>query len=101
MAMTVTSVLWIMSVAVLLSIGLLREFDDAATSVLLGFTAAIFWGVGGLAAYSAEAEAWSGSKPMEPLAILGIGMAMLVAAVSLMKLARAIRSEAGTAPISE
>jgi len=101
MAMTVLSVLWIMSVAALLSAGLIREFDDAATSVLLGFAGAVFWGVGGLSAYSAEAEAWTGSKPMGPLAILGVGMAMLVMALSLMKLARAIRSEVGTTPISE
>lgn len=101
MAMTVVAVLWVMSVASMMSIGLLREFDDAATPVLLGFTAAVFWAIGGLSAYSAESEAWTGTQAMEPLAILGIGMAMLVMALSLMKLARAIRAETGTTAISD
>lgn len=101
MAITVVGVLWMMSIAVLLSGGLVRDFNDEGTPVLLGFTAAVFWAISGLSAYSVESEAWTGTKAMEPLAIVGIGMAMLVMALSLMKLARAIRAETGTTPISD
>jgi len=95
MAMTQISVLWILSIAVLLSIGLLRDFEDAATSLLRGFTAALFWAIGGLSAFSVHAQAWNGSRPMDQLAILSVGMAMLVTLLTLYEVATAIRSTTG------
>lgn len=96
MAMTQLTVLWLMTVALLLSGGLLRDFEDAATSVLLGFISSVFWGLAGIGAFSVHTQAWPGSKSMDLLAIVGIGMALLVAALSLHELAVAIRRTSGT-----
>lgn len=95
MAMTQLAVLWMLSIAVILSLGLVRDFEDAATSLLLGFTSAIFWGVGGLSAYSVHAQAWSGSRAMEPLAILSIGVAVLVGLLTMYELVVTVRKTTG------
>jgi len=95
MAMTQLSVLWILSIAVLLSLGLLRDFDDVGTSLLSGFTAETFWAVGGISAFSVHAEAWSGSRPMDQLAILSVGMSMLVVMLTVYEIVTAVRSTTG------
>jgi len=96
MAMTVGSVLFVLAIAVLASMGLLRDFGDAATSLLLGFVGATFWGVGGIAAFSAYSQAWTGSRPMAPLAYLSVGMALLVAVLTLYEVATTVRRTSGT-----
>jgi hypothetical protein len=96
MAMTVGSVLFILGVAVLASLGLVYDFGDAATNVLAGFVASVFWVVGGLSAFSAYSQAWTGSRELAPVAYLAIGMGLLTAALALYQLTVAVRRSAGT-----
>jgi len=96
MAMTQLTVLFLLTLATLSSIGLLLEFGDPGTPVLLGMLGAVLYGVGGLSAFSVHAQAYAGTRAMRPLAIVGIGMALLVFGLTLFQLAQTVRSSAGT-----
>lgn len=95
MAMTQLSVLFLLALAALASIGLFGPLPPA-TRVLLGMLGSVLWAVGGLSAFSVFAEAWTGSRSMEPLAIVAIGMAALTLLLSLYQLASIIKTNAGT-----
>lgn len=95
MPMTQLSVLFMLGLAAVASVGLFSPLP-AATRLLLGMLGAVLWGVGGLSAFSVYAQAWSGARAMEPLAIVGIGMAALTLLLSLYQLAAVVRTNAGT-----
>jgi len=96
MAMTELSVLFMLTVATLASIGLFAPTRDPTLPVLAGFVASVLWAVGGLSAFSVYSEAYQGTQPMTPLAVVAIGLSVASAALAFYKLRNPISEYAGT-----
>lgn len=69
------AVLFLGAVAVLATIGMFVDWDDA-TRVVLAFVAAVVWGLMGLSSYDVYVDdAATTSEPIYVLVYLGIGLA--------------------------
>jgi hypothetical protein len=96
MAMSQLSVIFVLAVGLLASVGLFAPLRSPELSIVLGYLAAVLWGIGGIAAFSVHAQAWTGTKSMTPLAVISIGIALVIAALTTMKLRVVIQRSSGT-----
>lgn len=96
--MTQLLLIFIGSLATLATIGMFVDFGDDATRILVGFVAALLWGIFGLSSFDviiADSAAVIRSEPVVPLAYLGIGFAMVLTAFWLYKLMQVLANETG------
>lgn len=98
MAMTQLALLFLGVLAVLLSgSGLLGQFADDATPVVLAFAGAITWGAFGISSFDVivHSSAYSTqSEPILPLAYLGIAFSIIVGVFAVYQLLQLIQGEA-------
>lgn len=91
MVMTEGALLFLGALATLATIGMFIDFGDEPTRIVIGFVAALLWGIFGMSSFDVivvDSYAAVKSEPITPLAYLGIGFAMVLTGFWFYKLVR-------------
>lgn len=97
MALTVTAIGFLMGLGALFGAGLLKsDWGDAGTPLLLGLLSSVVWGTAGLSSFSVASEAYAGTQPMVPLAVVNIGISMLVFGLTLYTVKDVVQQSTGS-----
>lgn len=81
MVMTETGLLFLGTFGILATAGMFLNYDDGWTNVVLGFFAALLWGIFGMTSFDVlvvETYYATRSEPIMPFVILGIGLAGII-----------------------